>query len=53
MYNPNTALAQKDLDMNSFQHQPYLDNVVKKQGLDLKSIGKTIILPMGVFLAQV
>ena len=31
---PNTALAQKDLDMNSFQHQPYLDNVVKKQGLD-------------------
>ena len=46
---PNTALAQKDLDMNSFQHQPYLDNVVKKQGLDLKSIGKTIILPMGVF----
>ena len=46
---PNTALAQKDLDINSFQHQPYLDNIVKKQGLNLKSIGKTIILPMGVF----
>ena len=46
---PNTALAQKDLDMNSFQHQPYLEKKKKKQGLDLKSIGKTIILPMGVF----
>ena len=28
---PNKALADGDLDMNSMQHQPYLDNVVKKQ----------------------
>lgn len=46
---PNTALANKDLDMNSMQHQPYLDNVVKKQGLKLASIGKTIILPMAIY----
>ncbi len=46
---PNKALAEKDLDMNSMQHQPYLDNVVKKQGLKLASIGKTIILPMAVY----
>lgn len=46
---PNKALAEKDLDMNSMQHQPYLDNVVKKQGLKLTSIGKTIILPMAVY----
>jgi D-methionine transport system substrate-binding protein len=46
---PNTALANKDLDMNSMQHQPYLDNVVKKQGLKLSPIGKTIILPMAVY----
>lgn len=46
---PNTALANKDLDMNSMQHQPYLDNVTKKQGLKLAAIGKTIILPMGLY----
>lgn len=46
---PDKALAEGDLDMNSMQHQPYLDNVVKKQGLKLKAIGKTIILPMAVY----
>ena len=33
----------------AMQHQPYLDNVVKKQGLKLVSIGKTIILPMAIY----
>ncbi len=46
---PNTSLADKDLDMNSMQHQPYLDNVVQKKGLKLASIGKSIILPMAVY----
>lgn len=46
---PNKALAEGDLDMNSMQHQPYMDNVVKKQGLKITSIGKTIILPMALY----
>ena len=46
---PNKALAEGDLDMNSMQHQPYLDNVVKDQGLKLTSIGKTIIMPMAIY----
>ena len=46
---PDKALAEKDLDMNSYQHQPYLDNIVKKQGLKLTSIGKTILMPMAVY----
>ena len=46
---PDKALAEGDLDMNSMQHQPYLDNVIKKQGLKLTSIGKSIILPMAVY----
>lgn len=46
---PNKALAEGDLDMNSMQHQPYLDNVVKNQGMKLTSIGKTIILPMAIY----
>jgi D-methionine transport system substrate-binding protein len=46
---PDTALANGDLDMNSMQHQPYLDNMVKKQGLKLTSIGKSIVVPMGIY----
>jgi len=46
---PNKALAENDLDMNSMQHQPYLDNIIKKEGLPLVSIGKTMLLPMAVY----
>lgn len=46
---PDKALSDKDLDLNSYQHQPYLDNMVKKQGMKLKSIGKTILMPMAVY----
>jgi len=46
---PNVALAQKELEINSFQHQPFLDNAVKDKGLKLVSIGKTILLPMAIF----
>lgn len=46
---PDKALAEGDLDLNSMQHQPYLDNIVQKQGLKLKTIGKTIILPMAIY----
>lgn len=46
---PNQALASKELDANSFQHKPYLDNQVKTQNLDLVSVGETILLPMAVY----
>lgn len=46
---PNQALAQKDLDANSFQHQPYLDNQAKDRGYDIVSVAKTVVFPMGVY----
>lgn len=46
---PNVALDQKELNMNSFQHQPYLDKFVKDRNLKLVSIGKSILLPMGLY----
>lgn len=50
---PNVALNQGDIDMNSFQHQPYLDNMIKDRKFELVSIGKTVILPMGVYSKKV
>jgi D-methionine transport system substrate-binding protein len=49
---PNTALAAGDLDANSFQHQPYLDNQVQDRGYDLVSIAKTVVFPMGFYSSK-
>ena len=46
---PNQALNDGDLQANSFQHQPYLDNQIKDRGFDLVTIGKTITTPMGIY----
>jgi D-methionine transport system substrate-binding protein len=50
---PNQALNDGDLDANSFQHKPYLDNQVKDRGFDLKIIGYSILTPMGVYSNKV
>ena len=49
---PNQALNDGDLNANSFQHRPYLENQIKDRGFDLVAIGKTITTPMGVYSAK-
>lgn len=46
---PNTALADGDIQANSFQHRPYLENQIKDRGFDLVEIGTTITTPMGIY----
>ncbi len=46
---PNAALSQGDIKANSFQHQPYLDNVVKDRKFEIASVAKTILFPMGIY----
>lgn len=46
---PNIALNDGSIDANVFQHQPYLDAMVKSRGLHLISIGKTFIYPMAAY----
>lgn len=50
---PNAALAAGDLDVNSYQHQPYLDNTVKDRGYKIVSIAQTIVFPMGIYSKKV
>ena len=50
---PNAALAAGDLDVNSYQHQPYLDNMVKDRGYKIVSIAQTIIFPMGIYSKKI
>lgn len=49
---PNTALADGELHLNSFQHQPYLDNQVRDRGFDLVSVAPTVVFPMGFYSSR-
>ncbi len=46
---PNLALADGDIDVNSFQHLPYLEQFNKDKGLNLVSAGATYICPLGLY----
>lgn len=46
---PNQALADKEIDLNSFQHYAFLENQIKDRGYKLSVIGETIIAPLGVY----
>ncbi len=50
---PNTALADKELDANFFQHKPYLDNFIKERSLDLVSVGNVHVEPLGLYSGSV
>lgn len=50
---PNAALDSGDLQANSFQHQPYLDNQVADRKFKLVSVGTTINFPMGIYSKKV
>ena len=46
---PNTALADKELDANFFQHQPYLDSFNKERSQNLISAGSVHVEPLGLY----
>jgi len=50
---PNAALADKEIDVNSFQHLPYLQNTIKNRGYKLTPIANTVLLPMAVYSKRV
>jgi len=50
---PNAALDQGELDANSYQHQPFLDQQIKDRQYKLVAIGKTIIAPIGLYSKRI
>ena len=46
---PNQALANKELEANSFQHEPYLKNQQAKTNWKISKVGYTIASPMGFY----
>ena len=46
---PNTSVSDKILDLNFFQHRPYLDSFIKDHGSDLVEVGGIHIEPIGFY----
>jgi D-methionine transport system substrate-binding protein len=50
---PNAALATGDLDANSYQHKPFLDQQVKDRGYKITAVGYTVNFPIGIYSKKV
>lgn len=46
---PNVALNDGSLDINAFQHQPYLDKQIEDRGYDLVAVGNTFVYPIAAY----
>jgi D-methionine transport system substrate-binding protein len=46
---PNAALAAGDLNANSYQHKPFLDQQIKDRGYKLVNVGYTVNFPIGIY----
>lgn len=50
---PNAALAAGDLDANSYQHKPYLDQQIKDRNYKLADVAYTVNFPIGIYSKKV
>jgi D-methionine transport system substrate-binding protein len=46
---PNAALAAGEIEANSFQHQPYLDNQKADRGYKIETVATTVNFPIGIY----
>jgi D-methionine transport system substrate-binding protein len=51
--NPNMALDSKELDANFFQHVPYMESFAKERGIQLISVGKIHVEPLGLYSKKI
>ena len=50
---PNRALAEKEIDLNSFQHYAFLNKEIANFGYELTVIGDTLIAPLGLYSRKI
>ncbi|WP_028116864.1 methionine ABC transporter substrate-binding lipoprotein MetQ [Ferrimonas senticii] len=46
---PNAALSDGSIDLNAFQHRPYLDGQVAARGYQLTAVGNTFVYPIAAY----
>lgn len=50
---PNKALADGDIDINVFQHKPYLDTFKKENNLDIVEAFQVPTAPLGIYAGKI
>jgi D-methionine transport system substrate-binding protein len=50
---PNMALNDGEIDINAYQHQPYLTEQIKNRGYKIKASGNTVLMPMGIYSKKI
>lgn len=50
---PNAALADGSIDVNAFQHKPYLDQQIKTRGYKLAIAGNTFVYPIAGYSKKI
>ncbi|AWO80564.1 MULTISPECIES: MetQ/NlpA family lipoprotein [Serratia] len=50
---PNEALSKGDIDLNAFQHKPYLDQQIKDRGYKLVPVGNTFVYPIAGYSKKI
>jgi D-methionine transport system substrate-binding protein len=50
---PNEALNQGEIDVNAFQHLPYLQEQSKQRGYKLAVVGKTFLYPIAAYSKKI
>ena len=50
---PNRALAEGEIDLNSFQHNAFLDNEVASHGYKISNFANTVLFFLGVYSRKI
>ncbi|WGL94905.1 MetQ/NlpA family lipoprotein [Arsenophonus nasoniae] len=50
---PNESLDKGDIDVNAFQHRPYLEQQIKDRNYKLVAVGKTFIYPIAAYSKKI
>ncbi|ANI29857.1 DL-methionine transporter substrate-binding subunit [Yersinia entomophaga] len=50
---PNEALSKGDIDLNAFQHKPYLDQQIIDRGYKLVSVGNSFVYPIAGYSKKI
>jgi D-methionine transport system substrate-binding protein len=50
---PNAALSNKELDLNAYQHEPFLREQIENHKYDFVNVGKTVLMPMGLYSKKI
>ncbi len=50
---PNRALAEGSIDINAFQHKPYLDAQIEQRGYEITAVANTFVYPISAYSTSI